>query len=55
MSELQFILRHCSVAETSLYSVSSGFTGEWRNEADTEGNSLILSDAVTKPTKADNV
>jgi len=53
MSELEFIWRHCSVAETSLYSVSSRFTGEWRTEADTEGKSLILSDAVTKPTKAD--
>jgi len=51
VSELQFIWWHCSVAETSLYSVSSRFTGEWRTEADTEGT--VLSDAVTKPTKAD--
>jgi len=53
VSELQFIWRHCSVTETSLYSVSSRFTGEWGTEADTEENSPILSDAVTKPTKAD--
>jgi hypothetical protein len=37
---------------SSLYSVCSTFTGEWHIEADTEGNNLILSDAVTKPTKA---
>jgi len=55
VSELQFIWRHCSVAKTSLYSVSSRFTGEWRTEADMEGNSLILSDAITKPTKQINV
>jgi hypothetical protein len=49
----EFTWQHCSVAKTSLYSVSSRFTGEWRNEADTEGNSLILLDVVTKLTKAD--